>query len=100
MPVSRSSPARPARWRAARSVTRSRVLSASPASSSTSSAPSQETQESTRSASSGRRPQDAAWAARISMRQSPYLEWVFSIPPASFTSLPTWPTSSAPRNPS
>ena len=49
---------------------------------------------------SARSPSAAAWAASSSMRQSPKRECVFHIPPASFTSLPMCPTSSAPRKPS
>ena len=41
-------------------------------------------------------PSAPAMAARMGRRQSPYLEWVFSIFPATFTSLPIWPMSSAP----
>ena len=40
-------------------------------------------------------PQTAAWAQKNSMRQSAHLEWVFITPPASFTSLPMCPTTSA-----
>ena len=41
-------------------------------------------------------PSAPAMAERISVRQSPYFEWVFIMPPPSFTSLPMWPMSSAP----
>ena len=44
-----------------------------------------------------RSPSAAACAARSSMRQSPNLECVFHMPPASLTSFPMWPTRSAPR---
>ena len=44
-------------------------------------------------------PQSAAWVQNSSVRQSACREWVFIIPPASLTSLPTWPTSSPCSNP-
>ena len=39
-------------------------------------------------------PQRAAWAQNSSVRQSAVWEWVFMMPPASLTSLPTCPTRS------
>ena len=44
-------------------------------------------------------PQRAAWAQNSSVRQSAVWEWVFMMPPATLTSLPTWPTSSTCSNP-
>ncbi len=57
-------------------------------------------QSSISSARAGGSPSAAACAAMSSMRQSPNFECVFHMPPASFTSLPMCPTSSAPRKPS
>ena len=45
-------------------------------------------------------PSAALCAAMISMRQSPNFECVFHMPPASLTSFPMCPMSSAPRKPS
>ena len=45
-------------------------------------------------------PAKAAWAARISARQSAVREWVSMMPPATFTSLPMCPTRRTLVNPS
>ena len=45
-------------------------------------------------------PAKAAWAARISARQSAVREWVSMMPPATFTSLPMCPTRRRLVNPS
>ena len=99
-PTSISSPARWRRLKATLAVMRSRVSSQKPASRMMRRASSQLTQSSTAAISPLPMPAAPAWAASSSTRQSPHLEWVLSILPEIFTSLPTWPTSSAPRKPS